>query len=83
MCIGMVFGRTRAKDKSIVKTMQLSKELHDIFKERNKGLCCRILTKGMKKGSREHMDQCIRFTGEVAVDTAKIMDREMNLKVVP
>jgi hypothetical protein len=39
----------------------------------------------MEKGSREHrehMDQCIRFTGEVAVDTAKIMAREMNLKIV-
>lgn len=82
MCIGMVFGRTRAKDKSVGKTMELSKELHDIFKKRNKVLCCRILIKGMKKGSKEHMAQCIRFTGEVAVDTAKIMAREMNLKVV-
>jgi C_GCAxxG_C_C family probable redox protein len=82
MCIGMVFGRTRARDKSVAKTMELSKELHDRFKQRNKVLCCRILTKGMKKGSKEHRDQCSRFTGEVAADTARIMAREMKLTVV-
>ena len=82
MAIGMVFGRTKAKDKSVQKSMSLSKELHDTFKERNKTLCCRILTKGMKKGDKEHMKQCIRFTGEVAADTARIMAREMNLKII-
>ncbi len=81
LCIGMVFGRTRARGKSVAKTMQLSKELHDIFKERNRVLCCRILTKGMKKGSKEHLTQCARFTGEVAADTARILAREMDLKV--
>lgn len=82
MCIGMVFGRTERKDKKVAKAMELSKEVHDTFKARNKSMCCRVLTKGMKKGSKEHMTQCIRFTGEVAVDTARIMAREMKLKVM-
>lgn len=82
MCLGMVFGRTRAKDKSVTRMMALAKELHDLFRARNKVLCCRILIKGMKQGSREHMRQCIRFTGEVAVDTASIMAREMNLQIL-
>jgi len=80
LCIGMVFGRTRARDKAVAKTMALSKELHDLFKERNRVLCCRILTKGMKKGSKEHLAQCTRFTGEVAADTARILAREMKVR---
>jgi C_GCAxxG_C_C family probable redox protein len=78
MALGLVFGRTRAKDKKVDKAMELSKELHDLFKARHKNLCCRILTKGMRLGSSRHMEQCIAFTGEVAGETAKIIIRESN-----
>lgn len=61
--------------------MDLSKELHDIFKDRHKCLCCRVLTKDMTLGSEEHMKQCIYLTGEVAEESAKIIARELNLKV--
>ena len=81
MSIGIFFGRSNAKDTKVVKTMALSKELHDIFKEKHKCLCCRVLTKGMTLGSPEHMDQCVRITGEVAVEAAKIIVREVELKV--
>lgn len=80
MAIGLFFGRCEPKDAKVNKTMALSKELHDIFKERHKCLCCRVLTKDMTLGSPKHMEQCIYFTGEVAEECAKIISRELNLK---
>ncbi|VDN47643.1 conserved protein of unknown function [Petrocella atlantisensis] len=76
MTLGLVFGRTEAKDKKVVKTMKLANELHETFRKKHKTLCCRVLTKGMRLGSRKHMDQCISFTGEVAEEVAKIIVRE-------
>ncbi|MGL5087577.1 MAG: C-GCAxxG-C-C family protein [Clostridium sp.] len=76
MAIGMVFGRRNPKDPKVTKAMELTKELHDNFKEKHKCLCCKILTKGMELGSEIHMKQCIAFTGEVAEDVAKIIKRE-------
>ncbi len=76
MALGLFFGRNEPKDPKVNKVMD-SKELHDIFKNRHKNLCCRILTKGMELGSLIHMEQCISFTGEVAEETAKIAIREL------
>jgi len=81
MAIGLFFGRTQAKDTKVTKAMALANELHNIFKERHKNLCCRILTKGMNLGSPEHMKQCIFLTGEVAEEAAKIIARELNIGV--
>ena len=78
MALGMVFGRTTAKDSKVKKAMELSKELHDIFQKNHKCLCCRVLTRGMDKSQREHIDQCVAFTGEIAYETAKIIQRELN-----
>ncbi|NFD30957.1 C_GCAxxG_C_C family protein [Clostridium botulinum] len=73
MALGMVFGRKEAKDPIVEKSMELSKKLHDDFKKQHKSLCCRFLTKGMQLGSKEHMGQCIAFTGEVAERVARII----------
>ncbi|MGL5244625.1 MAG: C-GCAxxG-C-C family protein [Sarcina sp.] len=78
MALGMVFGRIEAKDSKVNKTLELSKEIHDDFKERNRSLCCRILTKGMVLGTPEHKKQCVRFTGEVTEKVAEIIIREIN-----
>ncbi len=82
MALGMFFGRTSGKDPKVEKTMALAHELHDIFQSKHKMLCCRILTKGMKLGSPEHMKQCISFTGEVAETTASIIAREYKIKTI-
>ncbi len=76
MALGMIFGRTQAKDKKVNKMMKLSKELHDTFQKRHKTLCCRALTRDMRLGSSKHMQQCISLTGEVAEEVAKIIIRE-------
>lgn len=81
MAIGLFFGRTEPKDEKVNHAMSLSKELHDIFKDRHKCLCCRVLTKDMTLGSEKHMKQCIYFTGEIAEEAAKIIARELNIQV--
>lgn len=80
MAIGMFFGRIDPGDKKIEKAMRLSKELHDIFKQRHGHLCCRILTNKMTLGSSEHMEQCICFTGEVCEQASRIIVREMEVE---
>ena len=81
MALGLFFGRTKKGDSKVEKTLELSKELHDWFKQANgkNALCCRILTKGFDMASGEHKEQCIRFTGMVAGKVAEIIVRELNL----
>ncbi|MGL5614632.1 MAG: C-GCAxxG-C-C family protein [Sarcina sp.] len=76
MALGMVAGRTEGKDPQVEKTMALSKELHDRFRESRKSICCRVLTKGLDMGSGEHKEQCIDITGEVAEMVAEMIIRE-------
>lgn len=80
MALGLFFGRSESKDIRVNNAMALSKELHEFFRGENKSLCCRVLTKGMTLGEKEHMNQCVFFTGQVAEQTAKIICRELNIK---
>lgn len=80
MMLGYFFGRRKAADNKVEKTMELSAEIHDLFRERNGSLCCRVLTKDHKLGSKEHIKQCIYFTGDMAYETALIICRELNLE---
>ena len=73
MAIGLVYGRSQGKDPKVNKAMELSAKLYQIFCERHKVSCCKVLTRGMEKGSPEHMEQCIAFTGEMAYEAAKII----------
>lgn len=78
IAIGLVFGRCEAKDERVNKAMELSSKLYNVFVDRHKVSCCKVLTRGMEKGSPEHMEQCIYFTGEVAYETAKIIMEELD-----
>lgn len=80
MTIGYFFGRSKGASPEVAKSMQLSKELYDRFIKRNKCSCCKILTKNMTKGSKEHLKQCVRFTGEVAQDCVDIIEKDLILK---
>lgn len=82
MAIGMFFGRTQPKDPRVDQAMALSRELHDAFLANHRSVCCRVLTKGMVLGSPDHMDQCIAFTGEVALKTARLIVRELEVRTV-
>lgn len=77
MALGLVFGRTQAKDKQVRQAMRLARELHDTFKAEHRSICCRVLTRELKIGSRQHIRRCIAFTGEVAATVAQIIIREL------
>lgn len=82
MALGLFFGRETGKDIRVNHTMQLSKELHDDFKNTYGSTCCRVLTKGLTLGSENHMKKCIALTGDLAAKTAAIILREIK-KVDP
>ena len=81
MALGMAFGRTEAKDQGVNRVMELAHELHDFFRAKHKVLCCRVHIKGMELGSPEHMTQCIAFTGEIAAEVARLIARDLLLKI--
>jgi C_GCAxxG_C_C family probable redox protein len=83
MALGMFFGRSVAKeDDKLKKNMELSNELHKIFKTNHKVTCCKILIKKLTYGSPEHRQQCARFVKEVTEETAKIIIREKGANIV-
>ncbi len=79
MALGLFFGRSEPGDPKINKVMTLGAELHEWFKSASgKGaLCCRIITKDVEMGSKEHIDQCTFLTGLVAGKVAEIIVREL------
>ena len=82
LALGYFFGRTEGSsplDPKSVKTIELAYELQDDFKKNHKVLCCSILTRGMDMAAKEHLNQCVAFTGEVAENTARIIIREKGL----
>ena len=81
MALGLFFGRTKQGDSKVEKNLELSKELHDWFKDANgkNALCYRILTKEFDMSKGAHKEQCIHFTGMVAGKVAEIVVRELNL----
>jgi C_GCAxxG_C_C family probable redox protein len=77
MALGMFFGRSAAgEEDKLKKNMELSHELHDLFKKNHKVTCCRTLIKKLIYGSPEHRQQCARFVKEMTEETAKIIIRE-------
>ncbi|MGL4868178.1 MAG: C-GCAxxG-C-C family (seleno)protein [Cetobacterium sp.] len=82
MAVSYFFGRTKAGDRKVHKNLELANELQEEFKKNHKVLCCKILTHGMTMGAKDHKDQCISFTGEIAEVAATIIARELKLNIV-
>ena len=78
MILGYFFGRRKPKDTKVFHAMKLAKELHDYFQDEHGSVCCKVLTKDLKFMSKEHMEQCISFTGEVAKKVAEMIKREFS-----
>ena len=84
LALGLFFGRTEQNgpnDPKVIKCMELTKELHNWFRENNgkKSVCCRVLTKEFDMGKGEHKEQCISYTGLCAGKVAEIIIRELGL----
>ena len=79
MMIGYFFGRRTPGDPKINKCFELTKELHDYFKDINGATCCRVLIKNYPdKNSQERKQHCIEMVKTTVVKTAEIIMRELN-----
>lgn len=76
MCLGYIYGRNKPGDDAFFKCQELTKELHDYFKENCNGTCCRILTKGMEKNSPERKQHCIGIVKLTVKKLAEMILRE-------
>ena len=78
MCIGYFYGRRYPGDPSFAKCQELTKELHDYFKETCGATCCRVLTRGKEPYSPERKAQCMKFVEATVGKVAEIIIREHN-----
>ena len=85
IALGYFFGRTSPStvtDPKSVKTMELAYELQEGFRKNHSTLCCHIHIKGLDLANGEHKPQCVAFTGELAEAAARIIARELKLKII-
>lgn len=72
MALGLKYGRS-TPGAGAPDVLSKAKELHDWFKTGHGSTCCRILIRHLEFGSQEHIDQCVRFTGEVAEKVVEML----------
>lgn len=72
MVLGMVYGRSIPGEQA-PEVLGKAKELHDWFRDEKGSTCCRVLIKNVEFGSAEHIDQCVRFTGDVTERVAGML----------
>jgi len=63
------------------RVMFNTKKLHDLFKDCYGSTCCRMLTKKIEYGSKQHFKHCAQLTG-VATEIAGRLILEMNPELV-
>lgn len=79
MMIGYFFGRREPGDPKINKCFELTKELHDYFKESYGAACCRVLIRNFPdRNSAERKAHCIEMVKGTVAKTAEIIMRELN-----
>ena len=79
MMIGYFFGRRVPGDPKINKCFELTKELHDYFKETNGAACCRVLIRNFPdRNSDDRKAHCIEMVKGTVAKTAEIIMRELN-----
>lgn len=65
MVLGLVAGRNK-KSETEELVYKAVKQLHEEFRKQNKSVCCRILTKDVAWGSKEHKSQCEKYVSDSA-----------------
>lgn len=73
IALGLFMGRNTPGVLNGKRIGFVSRNLHDQFKARFKSTCCRVLTKHLQRGSRDHFDTCGKCTGWVAARTAELI----------
>ena len=58
MALGLMIGKDQTSRRGKKMIYSATGQLHQIFKSQFGSTCCRVLTKKVKLGSREHFNQC-------------------------
>lgn len=56
--IGLLFGGIEGNNPAINKAKELSKNIHDIFIEKNSSTCCKEITKDLETESEGKLNKC-------------------------
>lgn len=73
LALGLFNGSSLPGLRDNKSVMGSSRQLHDRFKAQFESTCCRILTRKVRKGSREHYKLCAKHTGLTALMAAEII----------
>lgn len=77
LALGLFLGRQGPGYRNGEIVRQAVAELHDQFKAAYKATCCRVLTKTLVYGSRQHFQHCAQMTGQAArMAAAIVLDRK-------
>ncbi len=76
MILGLIAGRNKAYESERMVYLAVN-ELHKRFKESNKAICCRILTKNVKWNSAEHKITCEEYVLSAAKITDDIIQKNL------
>jgi len=89
IALGYFFGRsfpTTVTDPQSQKTLAVSYEIQENFKEKNKILCCNTLRKNKDIKDNgiptESNEKCIEFIGDMAAKAAEIISREFGWRII-
>lgn len=58
MALGLIIGKDQRRGRGKKLIYSATGQLHNTFKSQFGSTCCRVLTKKVKQGSREHFRQC-------------------------
>lgn len=76
MVLGLVAGRNH-KNQSEAIVFEAVKSLQMDFRAEYKSTCCRVLTKQVQWGSKEHTCQCEQIVGATAKMTQRLLETEL------
>lgn len=76
MVLGLIAGRNKAYESERMVYLSVN-ELHKRFKEKNKAVCCRVLTKNVEWNSAEHKILCEDYVLEAARITDEIINTQL------
>lgn len=82
MCIGIETGKTTPQQERNPACFELTNQLHDAFKEECKGVCCRVLMRGLERDDPQRKKNCAEYVKASLRITADLLEeyREMNKK---
>ena len=73
LALGLILGNGRLSSSGDQTVLAATRQLHSAFKEHYGSTCCRVLTRDLQQGSRQHYRLCAERTAYAAETTARII----------